>query len=323
MSGSVRGKIPEAIRDEAARWLARREGDPSAANDVAFTDWLARDLRHRLAYAEVERAWRESLHLANTRTGRDRKLVRAPFHLRRSTHVMAATLAVLLGVSLLSVQFSGFVPMIGFGNEVEARSFRTASGETRTWQLADGSALTLSGESLAQARVGGAIRQIDIEAGHARVQVARGGSQPLDVRVRALSVTTRDALLDVSADDGRGRIEVLSGHANATEGGQQSRSLGPGQAIGSPATSAKPLAATDIARPALVPTSEMTVGEAVAVLNRQNVVQIHLGSGGIADQRLSGGFRMDDPATFAKTVAIANGLEVAEAGEGIDLRLRR
>lgn len=64
MNSAGKDTIPDSIREQAAQWLARHEGAEPGKSDPAFTAWLARDLRHRLAYAEAERTWRESLVLA-------------------------------------------------------------------------------------------------------------------------------------------------------------------------------------------------------------------------------------------------------------------
>lgn len=321
MNGHSTDSIPETIRDEAARWLARREGDRSETLEAEFSAWLQRDLRHRLAYAEVERTWRESLFLANTATGRARVLARAPFFMRRSTHVATVSLAVLLAVGLLSIRFVGTGPMLEVGSAVEARSYQTAPGETRTWRLNDGSSLTLSGASLARTQIGSAQRRIDLQAGHARIQAARDDARPLEIHARSLSARTGDALLDVTIAGSNGMIEVVSGKAEATLPGGEIRQLAPGQAVTDPAPLAgQTTAEAAPASSALLPANDLTVGQVVAVLNRQNAVQIRLASRDIADRHLSGGFRADDPETFAQAVAAVHGLEVVKSAQTIDLR---
>ena len=78
MNSAGKDTIPDSIREQAAQWLARHEGAEPGTSDPAFTAWLARDLRHRLAYAEAERTWRESLLLVNSPMGQARTLPRAP-----------------------------------------------------------------------------------------------------------------------------------------------------------------------------------------------------------------------------------------------------
>lgn len=323
MSGTLGDPIPDSIRDEAARWLARREGDAGKGVEAEFLAWLERDLRHRLAYAEIERAWRESRLLADTDIGRSRSLARAPFHMRRSTHVVAVSLAVLVTVGLLSVRFVGVGPMIEIGGAVEARSYQTASGETRTWRLDDGSSLTLESASRAQVQISAVRRSIELMVGHASIHAARNDAVPLEIRARVLSAHTGDALLEVTVAGDEGRIGVVSGVAEATLPDGETRQLSAGQAVTTQASAAARTSAVgELSRPTLLPASDLTVGQAVALLNRQNTVQIRLASRDIAERRLSGGFRVDDPEAFARTVAAVNGLEVVSAGQAIDLRPR-
>ena len=231
MTSAGKDTIPDSIRQQAAQWLARHEGAEPGKSDPASKAWLARDLRHRLAYAEVERTWRESRLLANTDIGRSRSLVRAPFHMRRSTHVVAVTLAVMVTVGLLSVRFVGVGPIIEIGGAVEARSYQTVSGEMRTWQLEDGSALTLDGASRARVQIGSALRRIELQAGHASIHAGRNDVRPLEIHVRDVSVRTDDAVLDVTVAGDDGRIEVVSGAAEATLPGGETRHLSAGRTV--------------------------------------------------------------------------------------------
>lgn len=320
MTSAGKDTIPDSIRQQAAQWLARHEGAEPGKSDPAFKAWLARDLRHRLAYAEVERTWRESRLLANTDIGRSRSLVRAPFYMRRSTHVVAVTLAVMVTVGLLSVRFVGVGPMLEIGGAVEARSYQTVSGEMRTWQLEDGSALTLDGASRAQVQIGSALRRIELQAGHASIHAGRNDVRPLEIHVRDVSVRTDDALLDVTVAGDDGRIEVVSGAAEATLPGGETRHLSAGRTVTTQAAVVRTTAVAEPVRSTLLPASDLTVGQAVAHLNRQNAMQIRLATRDIADMRLSGGFRGDDPEAFARTVAAVNGLAVVQVGQAIDLR---
>jgi len=323
MNGSETDTIPDSIRDEAARWLAHRENDGSDTADTAFRSWLGRDLRHRLAYAEVERAWRDSLLVSGSPVARNRKLVRAPFHMRRSTHIVVASMAVLLAVGMVSVQFVQGVPVLGIGGDVKARSYRTQAGETRSWNLEDGSLLTLVGASLAHARFDSRIRRIDVEAGRARIVVSVTDQRPLEVHVAELTVQTRDAVLDAGVADAGGAIRIVTGRAETSLPGGETRQLVPGQGISS---SGKPLSLPTTASRSsdvpLEPANGLTVDQAITLLNRSNVLQVRLAAPDLGARRLTGAFRRDDPEAFAHTVAVLNDLEVISTDDGILLRMR-
>jgi len=323
MSVSDKDPIPDSIRDQAASWLARNQGDHPEVGDAEFRDWLSRDLRHRLAYAEADRAWRDSLFLANTRTGRERTLVRAPLHMRRTTHLVAASLVLSLCVGLVSVHFGRDLPRLGIGTQVEARSFQTGPGQTRTWQLSDGTTLTLSGASLATSHYDAGSRHIELMQGRAHLDVASGDSRPVELRAAALSISTHGAAFDVSSMGSTNRIDVLSGVVQATLPDGDLRSLTAGQsAVASPVTTSVPTAQVEMPVRPILPTAEMTIGDAARQLNQHNAVQIHLAGGVEASRHLAGAFLIDDPDSFADAVAALDNLKVERFPNAIILRPR-
>lgn len=315
--------IPDAIREQAATWLARNEGDNPEGSQSAFRDWLERDLRHRLAYAEAERAWRESLSLANTHVGRDRILTRAPLHMRRTTHLAAISLVVLLGVGLVSVQFARDLPMFAIGTQVEARTFQTQPGETRTWQLSDGTALTLSGASLARSQFDAGTRRIELEQGRARIRVAGNDARVLVVHAAGLSLSTHAGAFDVSSVASAGKIEVLSGEVQAKLPDGELRSLTAGQGLAVPqAATPAPTALETKSNTSMDGAGEVTIGDAVQQLNRHNAVQIRLVDHALASKRLAGGFRVDDPDAFVAAVSAIDNVEVERFPGSILLKSR-
>jgi transmembrane sensor len=324
MTETTKDTIPDQIREEAARWLARREGDEAGKTYPAFQAWLARDLRHRLAFAEAERMWRESLLLANSPMGRERSLQRAPFHMRRTTHIAAATCAVLLVVGALSVRFVAGNPVMNVGSVVEARTYQTGLGETRTWRLADGTNLTLLSASRAVTRFDPHARVLDVQTGHAKIRTGTGDPRILDVRAAGAHVQTQDAELEVDMTGGAGRIQVLAGRGKAISQDGSSRQVGPGEGISSEQKTVVSTVTSGDAQLAtpLASTRDMTVGQAIALLNQRNAVQLHLAAPAIAEKRLAGGFRTEDPDSFARTLALLNNLDVEHATGTIELKSR-
>ncbi|WP_062343395.1 FecR domain-containing protein [Novosphingobium sp. CCH12-A3] len=325
MTEITRDTIPDHIREEAARWLARREGDEAGQSDPALRAWLGRDLRHRLAFAEAERMWRESLLLADSPIGKERSLHRAPVHMRRTTHLAVATCAVLLVVGALSVRLVAGNPVMNVGSVVEARTYQTGPGETRTWRLADGTDLTLLSASRAVTRFDPHVRLLDVQTGHAKIRTRTGDSRILDVRAAGAHLQTKDADLEVEVTGGTGRIDVVAGLGKAIGQDGSSRSVGPGEGINSEQkTVASKATSGDVqSAPPLATTREMTVGQAIALLNQRNAVQLRLAVPAIAEKRLAGGFRTDDPDSFARTLALLNNLDVERATGTIELKSRQ
>jgi transmembrane sensor len=51
-------KESEAIEQEAAQWVVRRDREPWTEADQARLDaWIAQDLAHRIAYVRLEATW--------------------------------------------------------------------------------------------------------------------------------------------------------------------------------------------------------------------------------------------------------------------------
>lgn len=316
--------LPDLIREEAARWFARNEAREGAEPDAAFSDWLARDMRHRLAYAEIERNWRDSLALAGSPLGQRRALRRAPFLMRRSTHLAGLALASVCIVGLVSIRFIDSRPILGIGVQVEARTFDTLPGQSRTWHLPDGSTLTLSGASHATSNLEPALRRFEIGSGTARLIIDGGDPRPAEIRAGALVAHTNAATLDVTAGPRVARIRIIDGAAVGEGPADRRQELAPGDQITFQPVGAAP-AATPQREPSshMLPADNLTLGRAVELLNAANATKIRLADPLLAKARLAGAFRSDDPEGFARIVANVLGLEVAyEKGGSIILSPR-
>ena len=317
-----KASIPGEIRDEAAQWLARIEREPQLGQDRVFKAWLSADLRHRLAYAEIERAWRDSAALAQSPLAQGRTLSRAPLHMRRSTHLVALGACVILGVGLISVRF-GPVPMFAVGTQVEARAYATAVGETRSWRLADGMSLTLHGDSRARAEVTTDAHRITLEKGRARVSVQGGNTRPLEIRLKGLVVSTTGGVIDMVASTASLHLTVVEGDADLRKPDGMIRHLEQGgQYSDPPGSAAASVAGDDTGEPgaAMTQAQTMTLGQAVRLLNRANALQIRLEGPGLARRELSGSIRLDDPKGFVDTLEALGGIAIDQRAGVIVVR---
>lgn len=309
----TRQPIPSKIRDEAAEWLARNE-NAGQSRAPGFEAWLASDLRHRLAYAEVERAWRDSLALDLSPLGQERKLTRAPLHLQRSTQLAAVGACLLLGMGLLTMRFSGDHPVIGVGTTVEARTYTTAAGETRTWQLVDGSSLTLNGPSKARTNITPASRQVTIDAGHVRIRVARRGTDAMQIIGAGTRIDSAAGALDIALAGNGLRVEVVDGQVQVQNAHGARHTLGRGIHIieAGPSVPEYRSERSLSAQPAMTIDDHISLGEAVSLLNARNAVQLRLASPALANRTLAGAIRLDDPEGFARILEALGGIRVTQ-----------
>lgn len=307
----TRRPLSRKIRDEAAEWLARNE-NAGKGHAPGFDAWLAGDLRHRLAYAEVERAWRDSKALDQSPLVQDRKLTRAPLHLQRSTHLATLGVCLLLGMGLLTIRFSGDRPIVGVGTTVEARTYVTAAGETRTWQLSDGSSLTLKGPSKVRTDITPASRQITIDGGRVRLHVVRRGTDAMLIIGAGTRIHSSQGAVDIALVGNGLRVEVVEGEVLVQNAQGVLRTLGRGPRTieAGPSAPEQPARPVSSAQSGVTLADHVTLGEAVSLLNARNTLQLRLASPALAKRPLAGGIRLDDPEGFARILEALGGVTV-------------
>ena len=327
MADEVRS-IPRAIQDAAGDWLARRQEPASPDVERAFAVWLDADRLHRIAYAQAERHWQDSSSLADSDVGRTRKLVRAPFLMRHSTHVAAASLGV---VVLLGI---GGVGLLRYGSPLElvspaqAATYETALGEIRTISLADGSQLTLDTATRVRVTLSASERKVSLERGRARFRVTPDGKRRFTVTVPGGTVVARSTLFDVSVERGSPVVAVIEGRVDLTStsdaASHPARTLAAGQTAD--------LGNADAPRPTSSAETQWVsgmlaldggpLGEAVAAINRYNRIQIRLAEPELARLSVTGAFQVRNPDAFARAVAATFGLGIDRTDPGVIL-LRR
>lgn len=317
--------IPRAIRDAAGDWLARRQEPARPDVERAFAVWIAADPRHRIAYEQAERHLRDCRLLVDSDVGRTRKLVRAPFLMRHSTHVAAASLGV---VVLLGI---GGVGLLRYGSPLElvspaqAATYETALGEIRTISLADGSQLTLDTATRVRVTLSASERKVSLERGRARFRVAPAGKRPFTVTVPGGTVVARSTLFDVSVERESPVVAVIEGRVDLTSASDAAshpaRTLAAGQTAD--------LGNADTPRP--MPAGETQwvsgmlaldggpLGEAVAAINRYNRIQIRLAEPELARLSVTGAFQVRNPDAFARAVAATFGLGIDRTDPGVIL----
>jgi len=308
--------IPTRVHDDAGRWLARLQGDVPPDVERDFDAWLKADPLHRRAYDQAARAWRDSMMLADSEVGRTRKLGRAPFLMRRSTHVGAAGLglAVVLGLATVGVvRQDGPFALV---SPAEAATYRTAIGEIRTIRLADGSQVTLDTATIVRVSFTTGSRRLALERGRARIQVMPDSQRPFVVAVEDGEVVARDAVFDVTVTEHPARVAAIGGQvelrtaAPDAEAGVRTLAAGQQMVFGGSATP-KPVSRAE-ARwiSGMLGLDATPLGDAVAAINRYNDVQVRLADQRLAGLSVTGAFRTRDPQEFARAVAAMFDLDI-------------
>lgn len=300
----------QSIADRATRWVARIDQAPlDTAARGELEQWLAGDVRRRGAFFRAEAAWamldRASVIGAGAREDHDEAgglahaLSRA---LSRRRLMMRA------GVAAACVVGGG----AGFSLwRNTPRRIETALGEIRRVPLADGSVVAVNTATKLAVSLKPAARDLRIDEGEAWFQVAKDRDRPFvvaagSVRVRAVgtafSVRRRDTGADVQVTEGT--VEVWSvdreHHVRHVVAGARafvSDAFGPAEPIE---------ASVDIDRTLAWRGGQLvfdgdTLADAATEFNRYNAVQLQIDDPGLAQERVVGRFRTNEPDAFARS----------------------
>ena len=289
---------------EALDWFVYlNEGEASAADRTAFQAWYDADQRHRAAYAHVEATWNapeleRAARAVEAREAQPDQRSRP----RVGRRAMAVAAVVLLAV-------------IGVGAAVDLplrlqADYRTATGERREITLSDGATVLL--DTASAIRMGDADngREVELLAGRAFFDVD-------PARASRFRVTTDQAVIEVTgtqfvagyAAEGtfvslrEGRLRV--GQRDTPEAARQ---LTPGRrmTVGTAGLSApEPVrfSASSAWIDGRLVFQDRSLSSLLDELRRYHVGAILLIDPALADVRLSGNYRLDDPARVVEQLA--------------------
>jgi transmembrane sensor len=304
------------IEAQAVRWVVRADqGELTGADRAERDAWLASDPRRQGAYVRAEAAW-TMLDRAKALNGGsvesvspDRRNVGRRGLLAGLGAAVAACAAIVVVPRLLSARYG------------------TAVGEIRRVPLSDGSMAAINTDTVLDVTMRPKLRQVKLDKGEAWFQVAKDPQRPFvvesgPVRVRAVgtafSVRRRDGGCEVLVTEGV--VETWSNDVGATP-----RRVKAGERIFvsdevGPATPA--VAPIDITRNLAWREGQIVLdGEAFAAaaaeFNRYNDRKIVIADGAMADEKLVGWFRTNEPESFARAAAGSFGGKVTVRGEVI------
>jgi transmembrane sensor len=295
--------IPDRIFSQATSWWNRREkGEPGI--DDKLDAWLLSDPSHRRAFEAVRDIWDVSSGLGDSQIGQHRQLRRAPFYMRRNTHVALATLGafacMFFAATLLMQSRSPFAPV----TTAYAADLATRRGEIRTFEVQGGASLVLDSLSHAAVAREGDTYRLTLLAGRVRVHTARGNRHWIIV-ADGTRARVAGASYDVSVIARQPRLIAIDGPIQMVVN-SRTMSLAAGEAAPLGCDTCRP---TRIGRGEVQWVSGMLVfeatplGEAVRAINRYNTVQIRMLDEAVTARRVTGAFRASDPQAFAKAVA--------------------
>ena len=227
--------------------------------------------------------------------------------------------------------------------------FETATGEQRTFELEDGSVVSLNTHSRVAVRLGAHLREVRLLRGEALFHVAHDPSRPFRVFTEDAVVQAVGTQFDVYRRDDGTVVAVLEGRVNVTtpapapavSGG----SVAPVEGRAAPRTAAvRSLGASQEAqvshegsvsirevnnvsdtvawRERRLIFRDQTLEQIVGEFNRYRAHPIRLEGSGVSERVYSGVFDADDADSLLQVLARDQALEVDRSGEAIVVRLR-
>jgi transmembrane sensor len=289
--------LPQAIKAEAAAWLARLHSDTrDAADEAGFRAWLAEDARHAQALEQVTAAWDAVGGL-----GPQLQLARSRNRPSSRRSVLVGGTAATLAIGALFAWRSASRPV----------TYATVTGEQRRIALADGSSIMLDTNSVVRVAMRRDRRRIELVHGRAHFDVAHDRSRPFVVHAGDHEVVAVGTAFDVARSSGRVAVVLMNGRVvvrrSAAAASASAEVMRPGERL----VFQPPRVVRDRPNFAQVTAwqsgraifDNQPLGEAVMEMNAYNRRPIVVGDAALAATHVSGVYRTGDTEAFARSLA--------------------
>ncbi len=197
---------------QAAKWAADMYADDvTESKREQFSIWYAESEENRTAFKHIEQSWAvldfvtlndPELDAELDAIARKTTMPVARLFSRRMVASIAATLLVIVGALTLFMQ--GMVPP-------ENQRYMTAIGEIKMIELADGSKITLAGESIFETNFSNIQRKTTLIDGQAYFDVMRDPERPFLVRTNGTEISVLGTEFDIQKTTADVRISVTEG----------------------------------------------------------------------------------------------------------------
>lgn len=293
---------------QASGWYFRLQADDlTPAEAAAFAAWRAQGRAQ-------EQAWQEVIDLLGalrTPAQRIRQAQRAQWRApaKRRWRAFASAAGVLLMVGLGATQ----TPYL----DRWRADYATATGESRTLQLGDGSTLQLNTDSAVQVRLLAGERQVRLLRGEAWFDVTRDPGRPFVVQADDGWVKVVGTRFSVARHAAHTRVQVDQGKVQVSAGGEASVYLEPGRAVEYGAGQLAQVQAFDPAsgfawRQRQLVFLQQPLAEVVDQLNRYWPGQTLVLGEALRQRKVSGVFDIDKPEAVLKALSHTLGLQASE-----------
>jgi transmembrane sensor len=312
----------ESVDDQAARWAVKVVyGDITPEGDPELRAWLASDRRHQGAYIRA----RAGLYAMEDRAGLRRQqssaeTMQPPIALHRPAPAPTRRFAVGgIAAGIAAVFLAAWLAFPGH-----------QTGEPRILNLQDGSVVTLGQGGQIAFSIADGVRKVTLINGQASFKVAHDKAHPFVVRsgeVYAQATGTVYSVARVGLSGGT--VSVSEGSVLVWPGDERDQAvllhaggkmtLDPGQLRPDAKAIAPALPAPDLAE---ISVDGDTIKTAAARFNRLNTGKIIVDGAAIADTKIVGLFRANDPEQFAQAAAAISGGRVEHRSGAIVIKAK-
>ena len=310
----------EAVRAEAAEWLARRDRGPWDQEDqTALEHWLGQSLAHSTAFWRLEAAWNRANRLRAARGDGGNRFLQAVSNRFTPMLFRAAAAALVIGVA----GTSAFYAM-----QPRDRSYETTVGGHETLTLGDGTKVELNTDT--KVRVSQDRRKVWLDRGEAYFDVVHDAAHPFTVMVGEHRVTDLGTKFLVRQNANRIEVSLFEGRAKLDSTAEWSRSrsatLMPGDVAVATANSLSVMK-----KPEKAMTSELgwrrgvlifrhaSLAEAAAEFNRYNRRKLVVEDRAAARLTIDGTFQADNIEDFTRLAQLVLGVRAEDRGSEIAL----
>lgn len=212
---------------EAADWWTRLR-DPHATGSEVITrlwlDWVAQGERHLAAFEYVN-DFGERLGTLDAAARRQLLDEFAPGAMPNQRWWLAAAAAAAL---VLAIGGGFLLRGRAVSEGMLQATYASVTGQNRDIVLADGSKVTLGGDSRMSVRFADGERQVTLEAGEAYFQVVHDASHPFEVAAGGIVVRDIGTSFDVRRAGGEVAVAVTQGQVRVAVSGHAARTLDAG-----------------------------------------------------------------------------------------------
>jgi transmembrane sensor len=339
--------------DAAMGWLVKIESpDCTSVQRAAFEQWLAQDVRHRVAHTIAAKARERMDRLSSIRPldgTVDADLLLSPEYTPRSIQRAgvadpepppasgASSKRRLLGLVAISLVSIGALCAASlYGNEQLAwEDYATHVGGRQTAPLPDGSSVTLNTDTDLRVRLTPEVRELELLRGEALIKVAHDEKRPFTLIAGKTSIQTEAAEFDIrKRNSGELDLIVNAGSVDAEpvesplESALHLASSPPSQSVISAGYVAS-IQPGDVQVSLLGPDERArktawlrdvldfrgeTLAQAVEEFNRYNLRKIVIDDPRIAERHVGGVFQNNDPESFVAALATVMNIRARTVG---------